>query len=55
MRKGEAAAMKWSDVYLKEGLISINKTLDFKAENPSELFGDPKTYSSKRTITSVIA
>ncbi|WP_191561659.1 site-specific integrase [Metabacillus idriensis] len=51
MRKGEAAALKWSDVDLKEGLISINKTLNFKAENHFELFGDPKTLSSRRTIT----
>jgi integrase len=51
LRKGEAAALQWSDVDLKEGQISINKTLDFTATTQSELFGNPKTYSSKRTIT----
>ncbi|WP_261133031.1 site-specific integrase [Bacillus sp. Marseille-Q3570] len=51
MRKGEAAALQWTDFDLKEGLVSINKTLDFNAKDKSELFGEPKTYSSKRTIT----
>jgi integrase len=51
MRKGEAAALQWSDIDLKEGRISINKTLDFTANTQSELFGNPKTYSSKRTVT----
>lgn len=51
MRKGEAAALQWSDIDFKERTISINKTLDFAAKDHSELFGDPKTYHSKRTIT----
>ncbi len=51
MRKGEAAALQWSDVDLKEGTITINKTLDFQAKTDEELFGDPKTFTSKRTIT----
>jgi integrase len=51
MRKVVTAALKWSDLDLKEGLISISKTLDFNADYHSELFGDPKTYYSKRTIT----
>lgn len=51
MRKGEAAALQWSDVDLKEGLININKSLDFQPESEGELFGDTKTYHSKRTIT----
>ncbi|GAB4943523.1 site-specific integrase [Weizmannia coagulans] len=51
MRKGEAAALQWSDIDLKAGTISITKTLDFQAKSKEELFGDPKTYNSKRVIT----
>jgi integrase len=51
IRKGEAAALKWSDIDLKKGQISINKTLDFTATTQSQLFGNPKTYSSKRIVT----
>lgn len=51
MRKGEAAALTWNDIDLKEGLIHINKTLDFSAGPGEDLFGDPKTFTSKRTIT----
>lgn len=50
MRKGEAAALQWTDVDLKEGIININKTLDFQAKPDEDLFGDTKTYSSKRKI-----
>lgn len=49
MRKGEAAALQWSDIDLKQMTISINKTLDFSAKDRSELFGDTKTYHSVRT------
>ncbi|RKD26832.1 integrase [Ammoniphilus oxalaticus] len=51
MRKGEAAALQWPDIDLKEGKIHINKTLDFKAKANEDRFGDTKTYSSRRTIT----
>ncbi|MGE6376569.1 tyrosine-type recombinase/integrase [Peribacillus muralis] len=51
MRKGEAAALQWSDIDLKEKTITINKTLDFSAKNGEELFGDTKTYNSKRVIS----
>ncbi len=51
MRKGEAAALQWSDIDLKEKRITINKTLDFSAKNDETLFGDTKTYNSKRVIT----
>lgn len=51
MRKGEAAALQWSDLDLKEGTININKTLDFQADEDEELFGDTKTYNSRRIIT----
>ncbi|WAA10808.1 site-specific integrase [Fervidibacillus albus] len=51
MRKGEAAALQWSDIDLKEGTIRIDKSLDFTAKDDEKLFGDTKTYNSKRTIT----
>ncbi|MGJ9381502.1 tyrosine-type recombinase/integrase [Salipaludibacillus sp. CF4.18] len=50
-RKGEAAALQWSDINLEEGLININKTLDFSAKANDKLFGDTKTFKSKRVIT----
>ncbi|NBI30932.1 tyrosine-type recombinase/integrase [Chengkuizengella marina] len=50
MRKGEAAALKWTDVNLKERIIRIDETLDFQAKDKSELFGDTKTHKSERTI-----
>ncbi|WP_420541553.1 hypothetical protein [Guptibacillus sedimenti] len=40
MRKGEAAALQWTDIVLNEGTISISKTLDFKSKLNEELFGD---------------
>ncbi|WP_100373112.1 site-specific integrase [Bacillus sp. FJAT-45037] len=51
MRKGEAAALQWNDIDLKEAKITISKTLDFSAKNDDELFGETKTYHSARTIT----
>lgn len=49
MRKGEAAALQWSDIDFKNMTININKTLDFAAESEDELFGDTKN-SLCRTI-----
>ncbi len=51
MRKGEAAALQWTDIDLKEQTISISKTLDFKAKSKEDLFGDTKTFNSKRVIS----
>lgn len=52
MRKGEAAALQWSDIDLDAGTININKTLDFNTtdDGAEERFGGPKTISSIRTI-----
>lgn len=50
MRKGEAAALQWKDINLKEQTITISKTLDFTAKTKEEVFGDTKTFTSKRTI-----
>lgn len=53
MRKGEAAALQWTDIDLKERTININKSLDFKEapKNPEKMFGDTKNYNSKRIIS----
>lgn len=53
MRKGEAAALQWTDVDLKERKIHIWKTLDFKeaSKDPNNMFGDTKTYNSRRVIS----
>ncbi|WP_085523888.1 tyrosine-type recombinase/integrase [Tuberibacillus sp. Marseille-P3662] len=50
LRKGEAAALQWDDIDFKENKIKITKTLDFKAKTRDEIFGDTKTYHSKRVI-----
>ncbi|MFJ8266586.1 tyrosine-type recombinase/integrase [Peribacillus asahii] len=53
LRKGEAAALQWTDINLKEETISITKSLDFKeaSKDPSKMFGNTKNYNSKRVIT----
>ncbi|WP_256975410.1 site-specific integrase [Paenibacillus amylolyticus] len=51
LRKGEAAALKWSDINFKEKTIRVDETLDFQAEDENELFGDTKTENSTRTIS----
>lgn len=54
LRKGEAAALQWTDIDFKEETININKSLDFKEApkgNPETMFGDTKNYHSKRIIT----
>ncbi|MED1801836.1 site-specific integrase [Brevibacillus porteri] len=50
MRKGEAAALQWTDIDFKQFTISINKTLDFQAKSKDEFFGDTKTFNSNRTV-----
>ncbi|OMF79836.1 site-specific integrase [Paenibacillus peoriae] len=51
MRKGEVGALQWPDIDLKNGLATVSKTLDYDLpENPDDLFGDTKTFNSKRTI-----
>ncbi|MBR0009547.1 MULTISPECIES: site-specific integrase [Bacillus] len=51
MRKGEAAALQWTNINLKENYIDIKNTLDFSAKTADELFGETKTYESKRRIS----
>ena len=53
MRKGEAGALQWSDINLTDQTIAITKTLDYQASvdaGVNVLFGDTKTYHSRRTI-----
>lgn len=53
VRKGEAAALQWNNVDLKDKTVKISQTLDFQAseDRGEDLFGDPKTYRSKRVIS----
>lgn len=51
MRKGEAAALRWSDINFDEKTIHIDETLDFQPDSEDEMFGDTKTFRSTRTIT----
>lgn len=53
MRKGEAAALQWTDIDLKNKTININKSLDFQAaaKDPKEMFIGTKTSNSVRVIT----
>ncbi|MEV9651222.1 site-specific integrase [Bacillus aerius] len=50
MRKGEAASLQWTNINLRENYIDITNTLDFSAKSAEELFGETKTYESKRRI-----
>lgn len=49
MRKGEALALKWSDVDFANDTITISKTLSI-GENNTLHIGTPKTKASYRTI-----
>ncbi|MCY8275066.1 site-specific integrase [Bacillus inaquosorum] len=51
MRKGEAAALQWTDINLRENYIDIKNTLDFSAKTAAELFSETKTYESTRRIS----
>lgn len=50
MRKGEAAALKWTDVNWEDNTLSIVETLDFQPEEGDSLFGPVKKAASKRVI-----
>ena len=50
MRKGELAALKWSDVDFENGTISINKTVAFNNAGKFHI-QTPKTRKSIRTIS----
>lgn len=48
MRKGEAAALQWTDIDFKNGTINISKSLDFQPKNIDELFGGTKNKNKKQ-------
>jgi integrase len=48
MRQGELLGLKWSDVDLKAGTISVRRTLT--KSGTSLLLGEPKTKKSRRTV-----
>lgn len=50
MRKNEISALRWSDIDLKKGQITVNQTLA-KGEDNKLIFQTPKTKKSARTIT----
>lgn len=49
MRKGEALALKWSDLDFLRRTVTINKTVTRKLDN-SEGIDTPKTVNSNRTL-----
>lgn len=50
MRKNEISALRWSDIDLKSGQITVKQTLA-KGEDNKLIFQTPKTKKSARTIT----
>lgn len=50
MRKGEAMALQWNDVDLKNRIIKVEQTIDYDPEDTDNPFGDTKTFSSERTF-----
>jgi integrase len=49
MRQGELLALKWLDVNLRDGRVSIRRTIT--KSGGRLLLGEPKTAKSRRTIT----
>jgi len=50
MRRGELLGLKWSDVDLKGGAVSIRRTLSRVDNGKRVTLGEPKTKKSRRTI-----
>ena len=48
LRQGEALGLRWEDVDLDAGLLSVRQTLERGGREPR--FGEPKTVRSRRTI-----
>lgn len=49
LRQGEALGLRWSDVDLEKGTLSVNQTL-YRLPGKGIVFGLPKTDRAKRTI-----
>jgi integrase len=50
MRRGELLGLKWSDVDLENGRVSIRRTLTRIDNGKRVALGDPKTNRSRRTV-----
>lgn len=50
MRKGEAAALQWTDIDWKNETITIDNSLNFQPEEDEKILGDTKNFNSIRTI-----
>src|SRR5215208_132404 len=50
MRRGELLGLKWSDVDLEGGIVSVRRTLTRTDNGKRVALGDPKTKRSHRTI-----
>ena len=50
MRRGELLGLKWSDVDLKGGAVSIRRTLSRVDNGKRVALGEPKTRKSRRTV-----
>jgi len=54
MRRGELLGLKWSDVDLEGGTVSVRRTLTRTSNGKHVALGEPKTKSSRRTIPSLV-
>jgi integrase len=50
MRRGELLGLKWSDVDLEGGTVSVRRTLMRTGNGKGVALGDPKTKRSRRTV-----
>lgn len=50
VRKGEAIALQWDNLDLNNNRLKIEQTIDYEAKSIEELFGETKSYHSKRDI-----
>ena len=50
MRRGELLGLKWADIDLKGGAVSIRRTLSRTHNGKRIVLGEPKTRKSRRTI-----
>ena len=55
MRRGEALGLRWDDVDLTKGRLSVNRTLvqdgDYRADDTGMAWGTPKTARGRRAIS----
>ncbi|MRI80721.1 tyrosine-type recombinase/integrase [Aerococcaceae bacterium DSM 109653] len=50
LRKGEALALTWNDISLKEATVTVNKTIS-RGENNEVIINSPKSKASNRTVS----